>query len=60
MPSRLTTQVRTADNPQLMEQLKSTLLNLQLKRTELLQKFDPSYRLVQEVDTEIKQTQGGH
>jgi uncharacterized protein involved in exopolysaccharide biosynthesis len=40
-----------------MEQLKSTLLNLQLKRTELLQKFDPSYRLVQEVDTEIKQTQ---
>jgi uncharacterized protein involved in exopolysaccharide biosynthesis len=40
-----------------MEQLKSTLLNLQLKRTELVQKFDPSYRLVQEVDTEIKQTQ---
>jgi uncharacterized protein involved in exopolysaccharide biosynthesis len=37
--------------------MKSTLLNLQLKRTELLQKFDPSYRLVQEVDTEIKQTQ---
>jgi uncharacterized protein involved in exopolysaccharide biosynthesis len=57
VPSRLTTQVRSADNPQLMEQLKSTLLNLQLKRTELLQKFDPSYRLVQEVDTEIKQTQ---
>jgi uncharacterized protein involved in exopolysaccharide biosynthesis len=57
VPSRLTTQVRTADNPQLIEQLKSTLLNLQLKRTELLQKFDPSYRLVQEVDTEIKQTQ---
>jgi uncharacterized protein involved in exopolysaccharide biosynthesis len=57
LPSRLTTQVRSADNPQLMEQLKSTLLNLQLKRTELLQKFDPSYRLVQEVDTQIKQTQ---
>jgi uncharacterized protein involved in exopolysaccharide biosynthesis len=57
VPSRLTTQMRSSDNPQLMEQLKSTLLNLQLKRTELLQKFDPSYRLVQEVDTEIKQTQ---
>jgi len=57
VPSRLTTQVRSADNPQLMEQLKSTLLNLQLKRTELVQKFDPSYRLVQEVDTQIKQTQ---
>ncbi len=57
VPSRLTTQMRASDNPQLMEQLKSTLLNLQLKRTELVQKFDPSYRLVQEVDTEIKQTQ---
>ncbi len=57
VPSRLTTQMRSSDNGQLMEQLKSTLLNLQLKRTELLQKFDPSYRLVQEVDTEIKQTQ---
>jgi uncharacterized protein involved in exopolysaccharide biosynthesis len=57
VPSRLTTQMRTSDNPQLMEQLKSTLLNLELKRTELLQKFDPSYRLVQEVDMEIKQTQ---
>jgi len=56
VPSRLTTQVRTADNPQLIEQLKTTLLNLQLKRTELVQKFDPSYRLVQEVDTQINQT----
>ena len=57
LSSRMTTQIRTADNPELMEQLKSTLLNLQLKRTELLQKFEPSYRLVQEADTEIKQTQ---
>jgi uncharacterized protein involved in exopolysaccharide biosynthesis len=56
VPSRLTTQVRTADNPQLIEQLKTTLLNLELKRTELVQKFDPSYRLVQEVDTQISQT----
>ncbi len=55
-PSRLTTQVRTADNPQLMGQLKSTLLNLELKRTELLGKFLPSYYLVQEVDTQIAQT----
>jgi uncharacterized protein involved in exopolysaccharide biosynthesis len=52
----MTTQLRTADNPQLMEQLKTTLLNLELKRTELLQKFEPSYRLVQEVDTQIQQT----
>jgi uncharacterized protein involved in exopolysaccharide biosynthesis len=39
-----------------MQQLKATLLNLQLKRTELLTKFDPSYRLVQEVDKEIAET----
>jgi len=45
LPSRLTTQVRTSDNPQLMERLKSTLLDLELKRTDLLTKFDPSYRL---------------
>jgi len=55
-PSRLTTQVRRLDNPQLLQQLKSTLLSLELKRTELLTKFEPSYRLVQEVDSQIAQT----
>lgn len=50
---RITTAVRDSDNPQLLEQLKSTLLNLQLKRTELLTKFDPTYPLVQEVDQQI-------
>ena len=50
---RMTTVVRNADNPQLLEQLKSTLLNLELKRTELLTKYDPTYRLVQEVDQQI-------
>lgn len=57
VPSRMTTESRLSDNPQLMGQLKATLLNLELKRTELLQKFEPTYRLVQEVDTEIAQTQ---
>lgn len=57
MQPRLTTEVRTAENPQLMQQLKSTLLNLELKRTELLTKFDPSYRLVQEVNKQIAETQ---
>jgi uncharacterized protein involved in exopolysaccharide biosynthesis len=56
LPPRMTTQVRTADNPQLMERLKSTLLDLELKRTELLAKFEPSYRPVQEVETQIAQT----
>jgi uncharacterized protein involved in exopolysaccharide biosynthesis len=55
VPSRVTTQVRTSDNSQLMANLKSTLLNLELKRTELLQKYDPSYPLVQEVEKEISQ-----
>ncbi|HVH87010.1 MAG TPA: hypothetical protein VM912_09810, partial [Terriglobales bacterium] len=57
MPARITTQLRQGDNPQLMQQLKSTLLNLQLKRTELLTKFQPSYPLVQEVDRQIAETQ---
>jgi uncharacterized protein involved in exopolysaccharide biosynthesis len=39
-----------------MGQLKFTLLNLELKRTELLEKFEPTYRLVKEVDTQIEQT----
>jgi uncharacterized protein involved in exopolysaccharide biosynthesis len=50
---RMTTAVRNSDNPQLFQQLKSTLLNLQLKRTELLTKYEPTYRLVQEVDQQI-------
>lgn len=50
---RVTTVVRNSDNPELLEQLKSTLLNLQLKRTELLSKYAPGYRLVTEVDRQI-------
>jgi uncharacterized protein involved in exopolysaccharide biosynthesis len=57
MQPRMTTLVRNSDNPQLLEQLKATLLNLQMKRTELLTKYEPTYRLVQEVDQELKDTQ---
>lgn len=53
LPSRTTTQIRTSDNPLLLEKLKSRLLELRLKRTELLTKYEPSYRLVQEVDQQI-------
>ncbi len=56
LPGRLTTQVRTSDNPQLLQQMKSTLLTLELKRTELLTRFEPSYRLVQELDKQIADT----
>jgi uncharacterized protein involved in exopolysaccharide biosynthesis len=54
-PPRLTTQVRSSPNPVLQQQLKSTLLNLELKRTELLSKFAPDYRPVQELEAEIAQ-----
>jgi uncharacterized protein involved in exopolysaccharide biosynthesis len=53
LPTRMVTEVRSSDNPELLEKLKSRLLELGLKRTELLTKFQPSYRLVQEVDTQI-------
>jgi len=55
-PSRSVTQKHWTDNPQLFEKLKSRLLELQLKRTELLTRFEPSYRLVQEVDRQIEET----
>ena len=56
-PARIPTESKTADNPQLLNQLKGTLLTLQLKRTELLNKYDPHYRLVEDVDREIATAQ---
>jgi len=58
LPERTTTQMRTADNPELLKALKSSLLDLQLKRTQLLTKFEPNHRLVQEVEQQIAETQG--
>jgi polysaccharide biosynthesis protein PslE len=55
LPERTTTQVRTADNPELLRALKSSLLDLELKKTQLLTKFEPSHRLVQEVEQQILQ-----
>ena len=55
-PQQTMFQIRTSENQSLMEQLKSTLLNLELKRTELLQKFEPDYRPVQELQLQIQQT----
>ena len=57
VPPRLTTQLRTSDNPQLLQQIKSTLLTLELKRSELLSKFEPTYPLVVEVEKQIHETQ---
>jgi uncharacterized protein involved in exopolysaccharide biosynthesis len=50
-----TTQSSNAANL-LLQQLQSTLLAAQTKRTQLLLKYDPTYPLVQEADREIAQT----
>src|SRR5208282_562448 len=55
-PSRSVTLKRWADNPEVLEKMKTHLLELQLKHTELLSRFEPSYRLVQEVEQEIAET----
>jgi len=55
-PERLTTQVKESDDASVLQQLKSALLTLELKRTELLTKYQPTYRLVQEVDKQIEDT----
>jgi uncharacterized protein involved in exopolysaccharide biosynthesis len=55
-PSRSVTLKRWADNPEALEKMKTHLLELQLKRTELLGRYEPSYRLVQEVEKEIEDT----
>jgi uncharacterized protein involved in exopolysaccharide biosynthesis len=55
LPERSTAVIRNSDNPQLRATLQGHLLELELKRTELLTKYEPSYRLVQEVEQEIEQ-----
>jgi uncharacterized protein involved in exopolysaccharide biosynthesis len=55
-PERLEMTKKIGDNPVLVEQMKSKLLVLELKKIELLQKFQPDYKPVQEVDSEIAQT----
>jgi tyrosine-protein kinase Etk/Wzc len=55
MPERATTQIRTADNPELLKALKSSLFELELRRIQLLTKFEPTHRFVQEADAQIAQ-----
>jgi succinoglycan biosynthesis transport protein ExoP len=52
-PQRLTTQASQTDDAQVLQGLKTTLMTLEMKRTELLTKYQPTYVLVQEVDKEI-------
>jgi uncharacterized protein involved in exopolysaccharide biosynthesis len=55
LPERSTSMIRNSDNPQLRATLQAHLLELELRRTELLTKYEPSYRLVQEVEQQIAQ-----
>jgi uncharacterized protein involved in exopolysaccharide biosynthesis len=55
-PARITTQTRTVPNQYSTEQINTMLVQLRNKRTELLLKYNPGDRMVQEVDQQIAQT----
>ena len=55
-PVSITTSSKKGDNAQVLENLKATLLTLEMKRTELLTKYQPTYPLVVEVDKQITDT----
>jgi uncharacterized protein involved in exopolysaccharide biosynthesis len=55
-PQRMTTQSHVSDDAQVLQGLKSTLMSLELKRTELLTKYQPDYPLVKEMDKELTET----
>jgi uncharacterized protein involved in exopolysaccharide biosynthesis len=55
-PARSSTAEASISANALLDQLQSTLLAAQLKRTQLLMKYEPSYPMVKEVEEEIAQT----
>ncbi len=56
-PERSLSQQSTDSAQALMQQLQASLLAAEVKKTQLLAKYEPSYPFVQEVDQEIAQTQ---
>jgi uncharacterized protein involved in exopolysaccharide biosynthesis len=52
-PARLVTQMRRTENAQLLQQLKGNLSAMELKRDELLAKYQPGYRPVQDLEQQI-------
>lgn len=56
IPQRSITAETSNSSHMLLEQLQANLLTSELKRTELLTKYDPSYPLVKQIDTQIDQT----
>lgn len=57
IPQRDITVLRSSDSALLLQQLKSSLLDLQMKRTQLLTQYQPTYPLVVEVNQQIAQAQ---
>ena len=55
-PPRITTGVKTASQG-LLEQMKASLLAMKIKRTEMLSKFEPTYRPVQDLEKQIADTE---
>ncbi len=53
---RLTTQMKDADDAPVLQQMKSTLMNLELKRSDMASKYQPDYPPLQELDREITST----
>jgi uncharacterized protein involved in exopolysaccharide biosynthesis len=51
--AQVTGSVRVASNEAVLSQLKEKLSNLETKRTEMLGRYTPSYRPVQDLDNEI-------
>src|SRR5207245_1211319 len=54
VPAQRTAQVRTSDNAGLTQDIKSRVLSLEMKRTELLQRFTPEYRGIREIDQQLR------
>lgn len=57
IPPRQTTQLKTSDSAILLQNLQTSLVALQLKRTELMTQYQPTFPLVVEVNHQIAETQ---
>jgi uncharacterized protein involved in exopolysaccharide biosynthesis len=49
---------RTSSNEQLLGQMKQTLSTLELKRTEMLGRYTPTYRPIQDIEAQITELKG--
>jgi uncharacterized protein involved in exopolysaccharide biosynthesis len=58
MQPQIVAAVRTSSNESLLGQMKQTLSTLELKRTEMLGRYAPTYRPIQDLDAQIAELQG--